>query len=68
VEHPIEEPDKECEGPSTSSEKTPEYFGAKGALSLKNGNIMCDTTLILDRCLLIEKLSHKKNFCKMGYD
>ena len=30
---------------SPSSEETPEYFGAKGALSLKNENIMCDTTM-----------------------
>jgi hypothetical protein len=30
-------------GRSISSEETPEYFGAKGALSLKNENIMCDT-------------------------
>jgi len=30
------------EGRSTSNEVTPEYFGAKGALSLKNENIMCD--------------------------
>jgi hypothetical protein len=33
VEHPIEEPDQEYRG---ASEETPKYFGAKGALSLKN--------------------------------
>jgi len=33
---------KNIEGQSTSSEETPEYFGAKGALSLKNENIMCE--------------------------
>jgi hypothetical protein len=33
---------KHFEGWSTSSEETPEYFGAKGALSFKNENIMCD--------------------------
>jgi hypothetical protein len=33
---------KNIEGWSTSSEEAPEYFGAKGALSLKNENIMCD--------------------------
>ena len=33
---------KNIEGRSTSSEETPEYFGDKGALSLKNENIMCD--------------------------
>jgi hypothetical protein len=32
------------EGWSTSSEETPEYFGAKGALSFRNENIMCDIT------------------------
>ncbi len=32
---------KNIEGRSTSNEETPEYFGAKGALSLKNENIMC---------------------------
>ncbi len=31
------------EGRSTSNEEAPEYFGAKGTLSLKNENIMCDT-------------------------
>ncbi len=39
MEHPIEEPDQEYRGRSTSSEEAPEYFGA---LSLKNENIMCD--------------------------
>ncbi len=34
---------KNIEGRSTSSEEAPEYFGAKGALLLKNENIMCDT-------------------------
>jgi hypothetical protein len=34
---------KNIEGQSISSEEAPEYFGAKGALSLKNENIMCDT-------------------------
>jgi hypothetical protein len=34
---------KNKEGRSTSSEEAPEYFGTKGALSLKNENIMCDT-------------------------
>jgi hypothetical protein len=33
---------KNIEGRSTSSEEALEYFGAKGALSLKNENIMCD--------------------------
>ncbi len=33
---------KNIEGRSTSSEEAPEYFGAKGALSLKNEYIMCD--------------------------
>jgi hypothetical protein len=33
---------KNIEGQSTSSEVAPEYFGAKGALSLKNENIICD--------------------------
>ncbi len=33
---------KNIEGRRTSSEEAPEYFGAKGALSLKNENIMCD--------------------------
>jgi hypothetical protein len=33
---------KNIEGQSTSSEETPEYFSAKGALSLKNENIICD--------------------------
>ncbi len=33
---------KIIEGRSTSSEEAPEYFGAKGALSLKIENIMCD--------------------------
>ncbi len=33
---------KNLEGWSPSSEETPEYFGAKGALSFKNENIMCD--------------------------
>ncbi len=33
---------KNIEGRSTSSEEAPEYFGTKGALSLKNENIMCD--------------------------
>jgi len=36
---------KNIEGRSTSNEVTPEYFGAKGALSLKNENIMCDTSM-----------------------
>jgi hypothetical protein len=36
---------KNTEGQSTSNEVTPEYFGAKGALSLKNENIMCDTSM-----------------------
>ncbi len=36
---------KNIEGRSTSSEEAPEYFGAKGALSLKNENIMCDIVL-----------------------
>jgi hypothetical protein len=40
---------KNIEGWSTSSEETPEYFGAKGALSFKNENIMCD------RCIRWEK-------------
>ncbi len=35
---------KNIEGQSTSSEEAPEYFGAKGTLSLKNENIMCDST------------------------
>jgi hypothetical protein len=35
---------KNIEGQSTSSEEAPEYFGAKGALSLKNENIVCDST------------------------
>ncbi len=35
---------KNFEGWSTSSEETPECFGAKGALSFKNENIMCDTS------------------------
>ncbi len=34
---------KNIKGRSTSSEETPEYFGAKGALSLKNKNIICDS-------------------------
>ncbi len=34
------------EGQSTSNEEAPEYFGAKGALSLKNENIMCDTSKV----------------------
>jgi len=42
VEHLIEEPDQEY---STSNEEAPEYFGAKGALSLKNENIMCDSRM-----------------------
>ncbi len=33
---------KNIKGQSTSSEEAPEYFGAKGALSLKNEIIMCD--------------------------
>jgi hypothetical protein len=33
---------KNIEGHSTSNEVTPGYFGTKGALSLKNENIMCD--------------------------
>jgi len=45
VEHPIEEPDQEYRGRSTSSEEAPEYFGTKGTLSLKNENIMCDMTV-----------------------
>jgi len=36
---------KNIEGRSTSSEEAPEYFGAKGALSLKNENIMSDMTI-----------------------
>jgi hypothetical protein len=36
---------KNIEGQSPSSEETPEYFGAKGTLSLKNENIMCDIIL-----------------------
>jgi hypothetical protein len=36
---------KNIEGRSTSSEEAPEYFGAKGTLSLKNENIMCDMTI-----------------------
>ncbi len=35
---------KNVKGRSTSSEEAPEYFGAKRRLSLKNENIMCDTT------------------------
>jgi hypothetical protein len=35
---------KNIEGRSISSEEAPEYFGAKGALSLKNEYIMCDRT------------------------
>jgi hypothetical protein len=35
---------KNNEGRSTSSEETPEYFGAKRRLSIKNENIMCDST------------------------
>ncbi len=35
---------KNIEGQSTSIEEAPEYFGAKGTLSLKNENIMCDST------------------------
>jgi len=38
---------KNIEGRSTSSEEAPEYFGAKGALSLKNENIMCDISPFL---------------------
>jgi hypothetical protein len=34
---------KNIGGWRTSSEEAPEYFGAKGALSLKNENIMYDT-------------------------
>ncbi len=34
---------KYIEGQSTSSEEAPEYFGAKGALSFKNENIICDS-------------------------
>ncbi len=30
---------KNIEGQSTSSEEAPEYFGAKGALSLKNDSL-----------------------------
>jgi hypothetical protein len=37
---------KNIEGQSTSSEEAPEYFGAKGALSLKNENIMCDICIL----------------------
>jgi hypothetical protein len=33
-------------GWSTSGEETLEYFGAKGALSLKNENIMCDGFIV----------------------
>jgi hypothetical protein len=33
---------KNIEGRSTSNEEAPEYFAAKGALSLKNENIMRD--------------------------
>jgi hypothetical protein len=40
---------KNFEGWSTSSEETPEYFGAKGALSFKNENIMCDITQCLEK-------------------
>ncbi len=36
---------KNIEGQSTSSEEAPEYFGAKGALSLKIENIMCDNQI-----------------------
>jgi hypothetical protein len=36
---------KNIKGRSTSSEETPEYFGAAGALSLKSENIMCDIEL-----------------------
>ncbi len=35
-------PIKNLEGWSPSIEETPEYFGAIGALSFKNENIMCD--------------------------
>ncbi len=37
---------------STSNEETPEYFGAKGALSLKNENIMRDINLLTHFCKL----------------
>ncbi len=38
---------KNIEGWSTSSEETPKYFGAKGALSLNDENIMCDKCMIV---------------------
>jgi hypothetical protein len=38
---------KNIDRQSPSSEETPEYFGAKGALSLKNENIMCDISPFL---------------------
>ncbi len=40
---------KNIEGLSTSSEETPEYFGAKKAPALKNENIICDKCLKLTR-------------------
>ncbi len=40
---------KNLEGWSTSTEETPDYFGAKGALSFRNENIMCDIWSLLNK-------------------
>ena len=45
------------EGQSTSNEEAPEYFGAKGALLLKNENIMCDTSKVEALSLFVKVIS-----------
>jgi hypothetical protein len=48
---------KNIEWRSTSNEEAPEYFGAKGALSLKNENIMCDTSKVATLSLFVRAIS-----------
>jgi hypothetical protein len=68
---------KNIGGRSTSSEEAPEYFVAKGALSLKKENIMCDTgntkggsiIVLLTSCLTglesaVRQLAISDFFCK----
>ncbi len=51
---------KNLEGWSPSSEETPEYFGAKGALSFRNENIMCDS------CNVTPVNYGRRKFCKIS--